>query len=89
MDSRITSGSIESKVFTETYWNNGKTTVGIISFRNGFEVVGTSSCVDRKNFDREIGVKLAREDAMRKAMAYEGYLLQEKLHQLEEKMRGN
>lgn len=79
MNNRLTAQDLEEKVFNETYWNNGKTTVCLVTLSNGFEVVGTSSCVDRKNFDRSVGMNLARVDAMRKVMAYEGYLLQDRL----------
>jgi hypothetical protein len=47
---------------------------------NGFSVQGRAPVVDPKNFDIEIGRKIAREDAIDKLWLLEGYLLQQRLH---------
>ena len=40
-----------------------KTTICLITTYNGFEIVGTSACVNPKDFDKELGEKYALEDA--------------------------
>lgn len=57
-----------------------KTTVCLLTLRNGHEVVGVSACVDPKNFDEDKGKSLAYDDAFNKLWALEGYALQERLY---------
>lgn len=52
----------------------------VLSLRNGFMVTGESACASPENFDAEIGRKIARDNAVQKIWALEGYLLKEKLH---------
>ena len=47
--------------------------------RNGYSTIGESAAVSLANFDKEIGRKIARENARDKIWALEGYLLKEKL----------
>lgn len=54
-------------------------TICVLVLRNGFTVTGESACVSPDNFDREIGQKIARENAVRKIWPLEGYLLREAL----------
>lgn len=59
---------------------HGTTTVCQIVLQNGFTVaIGTSSCVDPSNFNYELGMKYAKEDALKKAedklWELEGYRL--------------
>ncbi len=70
---------INSKVGDQIFWNNGKTTICILTLQNGFEVVGTSGCVDPANFDQAIGEKIAYEKALDQVWLLEGYLLQDSL----------
>lgn len=76
MKNTITLESIETIIAKEDYWNNGKTTVCILTLDSGFEVVGTSGVVDKSNFNEEIGNKFAREKAIDKIWELEGYRLQ-------------
>lgn len=43
-----------------------KTTVCLLTTDSGFEIVGTSACLDVKNFDATLGKKYALEDALLK-----------------------
>lgn len=52
-------------------------TVCCLTLSNGFNVTGESACVDPAEFDREIGAKLAYDDAERKVWQLEGYLLKD------------
>lgn len=54
-----------------------KTTVCILTLENGFEITGTSSCVDPKDFDKEIGETYALKQAREKAEEFEGFLRQQ------------
>ena len=62
------------KSITYTLLPSGKTTVCEITLKNDFVLIGTSSCVDVNNYDKEIGNKLSRENALlklRELAAYE------------------
>lgn len=55
-----------------------KTTLVVVTLPNGFELIESSSCVDPKNFDLEIGREIAIKKIMAKLWLLEGYLLQDK-----------
>lgn len=58
---------------------NNKTTVCCLTLRNGFTVVGYSSCVSPENFDPNIGTEVAYRNAREQIWQLEGYLLQQQL----------
>lgn len=58
-----------------------KTTVVVLTLKNGFEVIGTSACVDPDNYDHELGVSYAKKRAVDKIWELEGYALQSKTHE--------
>lgn len=60
----------------------GLLTFCVLVLRNGFTVTGESACASPENFDFEIGCKIARENAVNKIWPLEGYLLKEKLADL-------
>jgi hypothetical protein len=78
---RITPEHIESCVVSEQYYVFTDTTftVCLLTLKNGFQVSGDSACASPENFDAEIGRKIARDNAVQKIWALEGYLLKEKL----------
>jgi hypothetical protein len=47
----------------------------VLTLRNGFLIVGQSSCAAPENYDQDIGNRLAREDAVGKIWAFMGYEL--------------
>ena len=51
----------------------------VITLKNGFTVTGESACASPENFNKEIGQKVAYENAKNKIWALEGYLLKEQL----------
>lgn len=53
--------------------------ISIIVLRNGFTVIGKSAPADAQNFDRELGRRFAREDAVRQIWPLMGYALRERL----------
>ena len=52
----------------------------VLVLSNGFTVTGESACASPENFDSEVGCKIARENAVNKIWALEGYLLKEALY---------
>lgn len=77
MSNKLSQEDIESAIVSEEYTKMGmKTTVCLLTLRNGFEIVGTSGCVDPLNFDEAIGRKFAKEQAVDKIWMLEGYKLQ-------------
>lgn len=77
----VTQERVDSQIVKETTAKLAeKTTVVILTLKNGFEVVGTSACVDPANYDHEIGIKYARQRAMDKVWELEGYFLQALIH---------
>lgn len=51
----------------------------VLVLRNGFTVTGESACASPKNFNAEIGRRIARENAMAKVWPLMGYELRSKL----------
>ncbi|HEJ7836571.1 TPA: hypothetical protein SMH97_004067 [Serratia marcescens] len=56
-------------------------TICTLVLRNGFTVTGESACASPENFDAEIGMQIARANAVQKIWALEGYLLKQRLHE--------
>ena len=51
----------------------------VLVLKNGFTVTGESACVSRKNFNAEIGRRIARENAVAKVWPLMGYELKQRL----------
>jgi len=58
----------------------GLLTFCVLVLKNGFTVTGESACASPENFDPDIGRMIARENAVNKVWALEGYLLKQHLH---------
>jgi Phage protein (N4 Gp49/phage Sf6 gene 66) family len=79
---RVTLEYMESRIATTEYLNPESVpqlTLAIVNMKNGFAVVGKSAPADPANFNKELGQKFAREDAMRQLWGFEGYALCERL----------
>lgn len=50
-----------------------KTTVCLLKLMNGYEVVGTSACIDPEDFDAELGEKYAFSEALAQLAKLNGY----------------
>ncbi|MGU5718147.1 Gp49 family protein [Aeromonas hydrophila] len=59
----------------------GLLTFCVLVLKNGFTVTGESACASPENFDPEVGRKAARQNAVNKIWALEGYLLKQALHE--------
>lgn len=53
----------------------------VLVLRNGYTVTGESAPVSAENFDSELGRKIARQHAIDKIWALEGYLLRQRLYE--------
>ena len=58
-------------------------TVCVLTLKNGFTVTGESACASPENFNKEIGEKIARGNALDKVWMLEGYLLKERIYHKE------
>jgi len=54
-------------------------TICVLVLKNGFTILGKSACAAPENFDADIGMKIAREDAIDQVWQLEGYLLKQRL----------
>lgn len=54
-----------------------KTTACVLTLGNGFEIVGTSACVDVNDFDEEIGRHYAKVEAIKKLDELAGFFKQQ------------
>jgi hypothetical protein len=81
---RLTPDLIDSVIVGEQYhvFDNTTLTVCCLTLKNGFNVTGESAAVSPQNFDKEIGRKIAKQNAREKIWALEGYLLKEKLSKM-------
>lgn len=77
----LTDADIESMVTHTQYQRlSPRMTACLLTLANGYEVLGTSSCVDPANYDQAKGEKHARENALSKVWELEGYRLREALY---------
>jgi len=61
-------------------------TICVLVLKNGFVVTGEGVCADSNNFDQDLGRRAAREQAIQKIWALEGYLLRQKLFEQQESL---
>lgn len=80
---RVTKDYIESLVTKEQFhvFEGSTFTSCLLTLKNGFTVHGESACASPENFDKELGAKIARDNAVNKIWMLEGYLLKEKLNE--------
>ena len=77
---RLTPEIIESKIKKcEFHKLTEVLTVCVITLENDFTVTGESACASPKNFDKELGEKISKKNAVDKIWMLEGYLLKQKL----------
>lgn len=81
---RLTPDLIDSKVKDKAFHVFGETCLIVccLTLENGFTVTGESACASPENFNKEIGEKIAFEQARNKIWMLEGYLLKQELHDI-------
>lgn len=77
----LTEEDIDKKIKDKkfTILEDGKTTICNLYLENGYTVRGEAACINPANFKKDLGEKIAFENARDKVWVLEGYLLQEKL----------
>lgn len=77
---RLNPDMIDAAIASDQYHVFPGTTMTVcaLTLRNGYIVTGESAAASPENFDKEIGRKIARDNARNKIWALEGYLLREK-----------
>jgi len=68
--------------FREKYQSLQYLTFCVLVLQNGFTVTGESACASPKNFNTEIGRKIARANAVQKVWPLMGYALKQKLAEI-------
>jgi hypothetical protein len=78
---RLTPAHIDEQIVGQAFHVFPGTTLTVcaLTLKNGFIVTGESAAASPENFDREIGCKIARENARAKIWAFEGYALRNRL----------
>ena len=80
---RVTKEQIEArieKIHTAKLPWSETVTICEIKLDNGFSVRGESACVNPENYDKEIGDKIAYDNAFRQLWPYFGFMLAEDQH---------
>lgn len=54
-----------------------KTTICLLTLRNGFEIVATSSCINPEDYDQEIGQRISYRKALERLSDIQWYFLQD------------
>lgn len=83
---RLKPEDIDASIVDEAYYVFPGTTMTIclLTLKNGYHVTGESAAVSLENFDKEIGEKIAKDNARNKIWSLEGYLLRQKLSETKE-----
>lgn len=79
---RIALDQILADILDEEYIAPASTpsmTIAILTLKNGYVLVGKSAPADPDNFDRELGRKFAREDAIRQAWPLYAFALRDRM----------
>lgn len=76
---RITVEMIKENIFGFRFYLDGVLTICVIEMRNGFKFVGHSACADPKNFNQDVGEKLAYDDAFKQIWSHMGFLLRDRI----------
>jgi hypothetical protein len=69
------------KAIVQEFLFHGKQLVTSYKLPNGFCVIGVSAVIDPRNFNLSLGRVYCREEAINKLWEFQGYLLQEKIHE--------
>jgi len=89
---RVTEQQIKDRIARVHYLRDrdlfGTMTICTITMENGWRVAGTSACVAEDNYNKEIGDRIAYDNAFRQLWALEGYLLAE-VRYMEQELIGN
>lgn len=72
---KVTKEYLENLIDKETYIypENSTVTICMLTLKNGFNLIGHSACLNKEDFNPEIGNVIAKENAINKLWELEGY----------------
>lgn len=78
---RVTPSDLEANIVSEDFhvFADKTLTVCCLTLKNGFTVTGESACASPENFNKELGERIARDNAKQKIWPLMGYALRDKL----------
>lgn len=80
---RVTLEDVKASIQSERFIYDGTLTLCILTLTNGIKLTGESACASPANYNKEIGDKLAREQAIGKIWPLLGFELKTKLSLIE------
>lgn len=81
---RVSLEDVKNFILSEEFLYTQTLTFCVLTLVNGFTVTGESACASPTNYNKEIGDRLAREQATNKIWPLLGFDLKQKLHLIEE-----
>lgn len=80
-DLKVTPERVAALTKSEQFYHfpNTTTIVCALTLKNGYTVVGESACVSELNFDAQMGIRIARQEARGKAAAAIAYGMRDML----------
>jgi hypothetical protein len=76
-DNAVTQSLVDDFIVDyEVFTKKNKITIVIATLRNGFTIVESSACVDRRNYDEEIGADICKKRIENQVWNHLGFLLQ-------------
>lgn len=76
---RVTEEQVHANIAKEEFLYVDLLTICVLTLQNGFTVTGESACADPKNYNRDIGNRLAKSQAIGKIWPLMGYELKTRL----------
>jgi len=87
MNNTVTKEIVESRIVEKEVKTvelvGKKHTLVAVKLKNGFTIIETTTCVSSENYSEEIGAEMCMERITNKIWMLEGYLLQEKLSEVQ------
>lgn len=71
----VTMEKIEANIKDTTFYYHGLMTICVLELQNGFTVTGESACAHPDRYNKEMGEKIASDNAKQKCWALMGYAL--------------
>ena len=81
---RVKQVEISKEIATVEYAYVGLMTLCVLTFHNGFKVVGQSACASAANYNKTFGEQFAFRDAKRQIGAYLGFRICEERYKQEQ-----
>lgn len=77
---RVTKDDVLDAIAKEEFLYTATLTFCVLTLVNGWTVTGESACASPANYNKEIGDRLAKDNAISKIWGFLGFSLKEKLH---------